>query len=63
MSLVAGLAFGFEEGELRCTFVESQALGRLTLAYRIVDAKAGAIERGSLPVDELRARQPWSPAP
>ncbi len=54
---------GFEEGELRCIFVESQPLGRSTLAYRIVDAKAGAIERGSLPVDELRSRQPWSPAP
>jgi hypothetical protein len=51
---------GFEEGELRCIFVESQPLGRSTLEYRIVDAAAGAIERGALAVDELRARQPWS---
>ncbi len=50
---------GFEEGELRCVFVESQALGGSTLDYRIADAKLGVIERGQLPVDELRTRQPW----
>jgi hypothetical protein len=50
---------GFEEGELRCIFVESQALGGSTLAYRIADAKAGPIEAGEVTVDELRARQPW----
>ena len=33
---------GFEEGELRCIFVESQPLGRSTLEYRILDAKTGA---------------------
>jgi hypothetical protein len=49
----------FEEGELRCIFVEAQPLGRSTLAYRIVDAKTGVIEKGSLPVRELRERQPW----
>ena len=52
----------FEEGELRCIFVESQPLGRSTLAYRIADAKTGSIERGELSVDELRTRQPWSVA-
>jgi hypothetical protein len=50
---------GFEAGELRCVFVESQPLGRSTLAYRIVDAKTGAIEKGELPVAELGSRQPW----
>jgi hypothetical protein len=50
----------FEPGELRCIFVESQPLGRRSLAYRIVDACAGEIERGSLPTAELRTRQPWS---
>jgi hypothetical protein len=50
---------GFEAGELRCIFVESQPLGGSTLAYRIVDAKSGEIERGALPVSELRGRQPW----
>lgn len=50
---------GFEEGELRCVFVESQPLGGASLGYRIVDAKTGLIERGELPVSELRTRQPW----
>ena len=56
---------GFEEGELRCIFVESQPLGRSTLAYRIVDAKTGAIERrrASARRRAARARQPWSAAP
>jgi hypothetical protein len=53
---------GFEPGELRCVFVESQPLGRSTLAYRIADASTGVLERGELPVSELAARQPWSSA-
>jgi hypothetical protein len=50
---------GFEEGELRCIFVEAQPLFGESLAYRIVDAKTGPIENGDLPVAELRTRQPW----
>jgi len=50
---------GWEEGELRCIFVEPQALGGRSLAYRIVDAKSGAIASGELEVEELRGRQPW----
>ena len=50
---------GFEAGELRCIFVESQPLLGKTLAYRIVDARTGVLERGELPVAELRSRQPW----
>lgn len=53
---------GFEPGELRCIFVESQPLGRSTLEYRIVDAKTGPIEKGELPIAELGARQPWATA-
>jgi hypothetical protein len=53
---------GFEEGELRCVFVESQPLGGSTLAYRIADARTGTLERGELPVAELRTRQPWAAA-
>jgi hypothetical protein len=53
---------GFEAGELRCIFVESQPLGRSTLAYRIVDSKTGMIEAGELPVAELGSRQPWNAA-
>jgi len=51
---------GFEEGELRCIFVESQPLGRSTMGYRIVDAKSGLVEAGKLDVGELRQRQPWA---
>ncbi len=54
---------GFEEGELRCVFVEAQPLGGSTLAYRIHDAKAGLIERGELAVAELQTRQPWARSP
>jgi hypothetical protein len=53
---------GFEEGELRCIFVESQPLGRSTLAYRIVDARAGLLEAGELDVRSMRQRQPWDMA-
>jgi hypothetical protein len=50
---------GFEAGEVRCVFVESQPLGRATLAYRIADAKSGLLEKGELSVKELASRQPW----
>jgi hypothetical protein len=50
---------GFEPGELRCIFVEAQALGGRTLAYRIHDAATGLVDRGELDVASLRARQPW----
>jgi hypothetical protein len=51
---------GFEPGELRCLFVESQPLGRDTLRYRIADAATGPIESGRLSVAELRSRQAWA---
>ena len=51
---------GFEEGELRCIFVESQPLLRATLEYRIFDARTGLLERGELDVAALRRRQPWA---
>jgi hypothetical protein len=53
---------GFLPGELRCIFVESQPLGRQTMAYRIHDASTGLIEAGELDVRELRRRQPWAAA-
>jgi hypothetical protein len=53
---------GFEEGELRCIFVEAQPLGKSTLSYRIVDAAKGRIDSGALPVAELLTRQPWKSA-
>ena len=54
---------GFDDGELRCIMVESQPLGRATLHYRVVDAKAGVLESGDVHVSELRRRQPWVLAP
>lgn len=51
---------GFEEGELRCIFVEPQALAGHALEYRIVDAKTGLIEEGSLDVRSLCRCQPWA---
>jgi transmembrane protein DUF3556 len=53
---------GFEEGELRCIFVEAQPLGRSSMHYRIHDAKTGLMEEGSLEVHEMRSRQPWASA-
>ncbi len=50
---------GFEEGELRCIFVEAQPFGRASMGYRIHDAKTGLREAGELDVAELRTRQPW----
>jgi hypothetical protein len=49
----------FEPGELRCVFVESQPLGRPTLAYRILDARTGLLESGELDIRRLRQCQPW----
>jgi hypothetical protein len=53
---------GFDPGELRCIFVESQSLFGSGLAYRIVDAASGPIGSGTLAVQELRTRQPWKSA-
>jgi hypothetical protein len=53
---------GFEAGELRCIFVESQPFGASSLAWRIMDAKTGVLESGETKLSELRARQPWKSA-
>jgi hypothetical protein len=50
----------FEEGELRCIFVESQPLFGSTLSYRIHDAKTGPVTRGEIAIAGLLARQPWT---
>jgi hypothetical protein len=49
----------FEEGELRCIFVEAQPLFRPRLHYRIHDAKNGSLKEGEIDVHELRTMQPW----
>jgi transmembrane protein DUF3556 len=53
---------GFEEGELRCIFVESQPLFGSRLEWRIADAKAGVREKGEISIAELTALQPWPAA-
>lgn len=50
---------GFEEGELRCIFVESQPLLGRGLRWRIHDARTGRLDEGEIPVAELRAAPPW----
>ncbi len=54
---------GFEDGELRCIFLEAQPFGGSTQSYRIADARTGRIEAGELSVAELRTRQPWRTEP
>jgi len=53
---------GFEEGELRCIFVESQPMGRPTMAWTIADAATGVIATGKVDVNDLRDLQPWPDA-
>ena len=50
---------GFEEGELRCIFVESQPLFGKSLQWTIADAKSGVLEEGEITIEEIRDRQPW----
>lgn len=49
----------FDEGELRCVFLESQPLFGRDMAYRIVDAATGELQQGRLAIDDLVKRQPW----
>jgi hypothetical protein len=51
---------GFEPGELRCIFVESQPLHRAAVRWRICDAATGELARGELDIAALRELQPWS---
>lgn len=49
----------FEEGELRCVFVESQSMGGKTFPWVIADAATGELQRGEIEVSEMRKMQPW----
>ena len=51
----------FEEGELRCVFVESQPMGQRTHAWMIADAATGVRETGKIVVKDLLELQPWPP--
>jgi len=52
---------GFEEGELRCIFVESQPMGQPTHSWTIADAATGIRESGKIAVKDLLDLQPWPP--
>jgi len=53
----------FEEGELRCIFVESQPMGQPTHSWTIADAATGVRESGKVVVKDLLELQPWPPMP
>ncbi|MBW2377109.1 MAG: DUF3556 domain-containing protein, partial [Deltaproteobacteria bacterium] len=53
----------FEEGELRCIFVESQPMGQPTHSWTIADAATGVRETGKIVVKDLLELQPWPPMP
>ena len=50
---------GFEEGELRCVFVEGQSLLDYRLPYRIADAKTGLMHSDAFDVRDLQKAQGW----
>lgn len=49
----------FKPGELRCIFVEAQALQSRHVDWQVVDAVTGLLSDGSTPVAELSKGQPW----
>jgi hypothetical protein len=53
----------FEEGELRCIFVESQPMGQPTHSWTIADAATDVRETGKIVVKGLLELQPWPPMP
>jgi hypothetical protein len=60
-SLVAALQAqcGFAPGDVRVVFLESQPIGDPHQEYRIIDAATGEVERGTVAVADMVARQPW----
>ena len=52
-------ACAFEEGELRCMFVESQPLLGDSLDVRLWDAAAGLLHQERVLISDLKARQTW----
>ncbi len=52
---------GFEPGELRVMYVESQPIHKKTQSYRVIDAALGVVERGTWEVSDAVSQQPWLP--
>jgi hypothetical protein len=53
---------GFEPGELRVMYVESQPIHKKTQSYRVIDAAMGVVERGTWRVSDAVSEQPWLPS-
>jgi hypothetical protein len=49
----------FEPGELRVIHLESQPMGHPHQEYRLLDAATGELERGTVAVADMLARQAW----
>jgi hypothetical protein len=50
---------GFEDGELRVVYLESQPAHIQRQRYRLYDAASGLLEEGSVDVAEMLRRGPW----
>ena len=50
---------GYEPGDLRCLFLESQPLHRQRMHWRVADAASGPMSDGYIRVDDLLDLQPW----
>jgi hypothetical protein len=50
---------GFEPGEVRLLSIESQALSRPTMEWKIYDAATGLVDAGTTELAPMRALQPW----
>lgn len=53
---------GFEPGELRCLFLESQPIHRQRMKWRTADAASGTLDAGVIEVRDLMDLQPWGTA-
>jgi uncharacterized membrane protein YkgB len=52
---------GFAPGEFLVVWIESQPVHKPYLAYQVIDAALGVVERGTYLVDDAIAEQPWLP--
>ena len=50
---------GFEPGDLRCLFLESQPIHRQRMQWRVADAATGPLSDGYIEVRDLLELQPW----
>ncbi len=51
----------FAPGEFIVAWIESQAINKSYLEYKVIDAAVGVIERGTFEIDDAMEQQPWLP--